>query len=267
LAPGASISGAAASDRPACLPHLRGAAPQPLHQLKCRAIFRSSRGVAFFSVLQLITVASFPLHKRHRSCNRDTTYRDTVGKTLESVRRCCNPYQRPDSADPGLPRQLKLYDSRNGPKEIKLNPFKMRRMWTDFFCVAQVLTALAIRGADASHLRAKETVHRVEKVLVTAQLDRRDSSSCATNNYLCPSSLNGGCCPNRYACETDSCVATTAGTTSACGRQAYHACGIEVGGMFPSRLAIRSHTNIYVQVAAAQKVRRGFGLAHEYYAP
>ena len=109
---------------------------------------------------------------------------------------------------------------------------KMRNVWVCSCWVTWLLGAFVPQRVGASHLRGKDTLHRVDKVYVTTQLERRGTNTCPTNFSLCDASNNGGCCPDRYSCAADSCVATTAATTSACGRQAYHACGLSDNGRF-----------------------------------
>ncbi len=121
-------------------------------------------------------------------------------------------------------------------------------LWSCWPCVGLLLAALGPEVAWASQLRLKETVHRVDKVHVTTQLHRRDDTLCPANYSLCPSSMSGGCCPDRYGCATDSCVATTAGTTSACGTAGYYACGSNVGGLstIPARTLLERPSNTSV---------------------
>ncbi len=59
---------------------------------------------------------------------------------------------------------------------------------------------------------------------------RRDANLCPASYSLCPAELNGGCCPERYACETDSCYATTPATASACGKAGWYGCDIKFNG-------------------------------------
>ncbi|KAI6091753.1 hypothetical protein F4821DRAFT_172549 [Hypoxylon rubiginosum] len=55
-------------------------------------------------------------------------------------------------------------------------------------------------------------------------------ASCQQSGYnLCPASVDGGCCPDGYACAVSSCYATTAGPTTACGSAGYYNCPITAG--------------------------------------
>jgi hypothetical protein len=70
------------------------------------------------------------------------------------------------------------------------------------------------------------------------QGQKRDATSCPADYQLCPKSLNGGCCPNDRVCDTSSCLPTSAGPTSACGKLGYTACDISDGGKnFHSKIA------------------------------
>jgi hypothetical protein len=102
----------------------------------------------------------------------------------------------------------------------------MRSIWSCSSCAVLLLFALVGREASASHAgRQGKNVHRIPKAAqVTAAPVRRDDGTCPTDNTACPASLSGGCCPSRYACAIDSCYATTAGPTSACGKSGYFAC-------------------------------------------
>ncbi|KAJ9149419.1 hypothetical protein NKR23_g4382 [Pleurostoma richardsiae] len=107
----------------------------------------------------------------------------------------------------------------------------MRSVWSCSSCVLLLLSAVLPRGAAAMYQGKRDTVHRVDKVHVVVQYERRDAASvCPTKYSLCPASLDGGCCPDGYACAASSCYATTAATASACGRVGYFACGADVGG-------------------------------------
>ncbi|KAK3903644.1 hypothetical protein C8A05DRAFT_32626 [Staphylotrichum tortipilum] len=108
----------------------------------------------------------------------------------------------------------------------------MRSIWSCSSCAALLLAALLGREASASHAgKGGNHVHRVRKAQVTPAaaahpvLARRDEGgSCPAEYSACAASLSGGCCPSRYACAADSCYATTAGPTTACGKSAYFAC-------------------------------------------
>lgn len=101
----------------------------------------------------------------------------------------------------------------------------MRSVWSCPSCAVLLLVSLVGREASASHAgRQGKNVHRIPKAQVTAHPLRRDEGTCATEYTLCAASLSGGCCPSRYACATDSCYATTAGPTTACGKSGYFPC-------------------------------------------
>ncbi|KAK4135681.1 hypothetical protein BT67DRAFT_433135 [Trichocladium antarcticum] len=111
----------------------------------------------------------------------------------------------------------------------------MRSVWSCSSCVALLFIALLGREATASRPGRpwKDDVHRVTKAQVTAQpahLARRDEGgACPAAHAPCPAALGGGCCPSRYACAADSCYATTAGPTTACGKSGYFACAATDG--------------------------------------
>jgi len=63
------------------------------------------------------------------------------------------------------------------------------------------------------------------------QGQKRDATACPADYQLCPESLNGGCCPNDRVCDTSSCLPTSAGPSSACGKLGYTACDAADGGM------------------------------------
>ncbi|KAL2160824.1 hypothetical protein VTH06DRAFT_1021 [Thermothelomyces fergusii] len=101
----------------------------------------------------------------------------------------------------------------------------MRSIWACSSCTAFLLVALLRRGASASYVeREWNNVHRIPKARLTAHPLRRDEGACPAEHTSCAASLGGDCCPSRYACAVDSCYATTAGPTSACGREGYYAC-------------------------------------------
>jgi hypothetical protein len=108
------------------------------------------------------------------------------------------------------------------------------RVWSCSSCIVLLVSALLGREATASHVgrQKKDLIHRVAKAQVTPHVARRDDSTCQADYSLCPASLSGGCCPNAYECETDSCYATTAGTTSACGKAGWFWCPASDSGEF-----------------------------------
>ena len=108
----------------------------------------------------------------------------------------------------------------------------MRRVSSCSSCAVLLLSAIFGREATASHAgrRTKDLIHRLAKAQITAGPERRDDGVCPTDYSACPATLNGGCCPSAYACATDSCYATTAGTSTACGKAGFFACAISAGG-------------------------------------
>ncbi|KAM7208520.1 hypothetical protein V8F20_001201 [Naviculisporaceae sp. PSN 640] len=119
------------------------------------------------------------------------------------------------------------------------------RSWLCWSCVG--LLFLGFLGeTTASHVgrpkRHHDSLHWVAKAQVTAPpraqgllLKRDQEGSCpGSSQSLCPAALSGGCCPSGYECATDSCYATTAGPTSACGKEGFFACGAgDSGGCCP----------------------------------
>jgi len=113
----------------------------------------------------------------------------------------------------------------------------MPSIWSCSACVASLFGALLGLGADARHAGPKrDLVHRVPKAQITpGPLLQRAASTCQTDFSLCPESVGGGCCPSQYECATDSCYATTAGITSACGKEGWFACAAADSGPPPLR--------------------------------
>ncbi|KAK0639429.1 hypothetical protein B0T16DRAFT_243827 [Cercophora newfieldiana] len=111
-----------------------------------------------------------------------------------------------------------------------------RSVWSCSSCAASLLGALfglgLGLGAEAAHAGPKrDLVHRVPKAQITpGPLLQRAASTCKTDYSLCPESVGGGCCPSQYECATDSCYATTAGVTSACGKEGWFACPLDSSG-------------------------------------
>ncbi len=110
----------------------------------------------------------------------------------------------------------------------------MRGPWAWPPGVGLLLALALLAEAAATHIRRTDGVRRVDKIFVTTQLERRDDGVCPTNYSLCPASLGGGCCPDSYGCETDSCIETARPTCR--GNPGYAPCGIDVGGQFPCGL-------------------------------
>ncbi|KAK3315394.1 hypothetical protein B0H66DRAFT_343912 [Apodospora peruviana] len=109
----------------------------------------------------------------------------------------------------------------------------MRRVWSCSSCIGLLFFGLLGREATASLVGEKhDFVHRVAKAQVTVHPVRRDEGgNCPQSaQILCPASLSGGCCPDSYACGTDSCYATTMGVTSACGYMNYYNCPATANG-------------------------------------
>ncbi|KAM7189403.1 hypothetical protein V8F33_010091 [Rhypophila sp. PSN 637] len=110
------------------------------------------------------------------------------------------------------------------------------RSWSCWACVG--LTFLGFLGETTASYAARpkrqhDSLHWVAKAQVTAQplLKRDDQGSCPElGQKLCPASLGGNCCPSQYECHTDSCYATTAGPTTACGKEGFFACGADDSG-------------------------------------
>lgn len=101
----------------------------------------------------------------------------------------------------------------------------MRSIWACSSCAALLLAALLGQNASASHVgRELYDVHRIPKARVTAHPLRRDEGACPTEHTSCPPDQGGDCCPSRYSCAVDSCYATTAGPTTACGKENHYAC-------------------------------------------
>ena len=116
----------------------------------------------------------------------------------------------------------------------------MRRTRPCSSCNILLLSAIlgrAVSGdpAPTPTVVSKRTLVEVDKI-AKAQVTpnpipfRRDANLCPASYSLCPASLNGGCCLNGYACETDSCYATTQPAASACGRVGWYACAIQFNG-------------------------------------
>ncbi|KAJ6439374.1 salicylate hydroxylase [Purpureocillium lavendulum] len=79
-------------------------------------------------------------------------------------------------------------------------------------------------------------VHRMEKRApqVTRRavlMDKRDDGgACGLSMKSCPSSLDGGCCPENYDCAIGSCVATTKGPSTCGTLVGWYACQAVYGG-------------------------------------
>lgn len=91
---------------------------------------------------------------------------------------------------------------------------------------------------NAAEFKRFDGIHRLEKraqITQPAVLFGRDEAPdvCGTSLTLCPSSLNGGCCPNDYACAKESCYATTKGPSTCGTKVGWHVCGAIYGGKYP----------------------------------
>ncbi|KAI1439991.1 hypothetical protein F5Y02DRAFT_33027 [Annulohypoxylon stygium] len=83
--------------------------------------------------------------------------------------------------------------------------------------------------ATTAHDDGEYQIHRLEKHYELLRHPKRDASCQQTGYSLCPASVNGGCCPEGYACAVSSCYATTGGPTSACGQDGYFNCPASAG--------------------------------------
>ncbi|TVY17896.1 hypothetical protein LARI1_G004187 [Lachnellula arida] len=81
-----------------------------------------------------------------------------------------------------------------------------------------------------SLLKRKLGSNRWDLIHEGIQGQKRDATACPADYNLCPKSMNGGCCPNDRICDTSSCLPTSAGPSSACGKVGYTACDIADGG-------------------------------------
>ncbi|TVY40624.1 hypothetical protein LSUB1_G002439 [Lachnellula subtilissima] len=79
-------------------------------------------------------------------------------------------------------------------------------------------------------LKRKLGSNRWDLIHEGIQGQKRDATDCPADYKLCPKSMNGGCCPNDRVCGTSSCLPTSAGPSSACGKVGYTACDISDGG-------------------------------------
>ncbi|KAI0885086.1 uncharacterized protein GGS22DRAFT_138596 [Annulohypoxylon maeteangense] len=103
----------------------------------------------------------------------------------------------------------------------------MRELLGSIFVGLAALTILApaaIATGDEGY-----QIHQWGKDYDLFRHPKRDASCQQSNYYLCSASVNGGCCPEGYACAVSSCYATTGGPTSACGRDGYYNCPLNDG--------------------------------------
>ncbi|KAL7943740.1 hypothetical protein V8C42DRAFT_100380 [Trichoderma barbatum] len=85
--------------------------------------------------------------------------------------------------------------------------------------VNRLLLSAALYGlaVDALAFRRYDGIHRVTKspqISQPAMLLQRKDDICGLDMKLCPAGLGGNCCPENYACATNSCYSTTSSTTS-----------------------------------------------------
>ncbi|CAM1510578.1 Fc.00g009130.m01.CDS01 [Cosmosporella sp. VM-42] len=107
------------------------------------------------------------------------------------------------------------------------------RSWGCYSCFASLMAALWTVTIEAAEFKRFDGVHRIEKkaqITARAVLGRRDEAVCGTSLTLCPSSLNGGCCPNDYDCAKESCYATTQGPSTCGTKTGWHVCEAKYGG-------------------------------------
>ncbi|KAI1214375.1 uncharacterized protein F4807DRAFT_456013 [Annulohypoxylon truncatum] len=104
----------------------------------------------------------------------------------------------------------------------------MRELWSCSSCVGfMVLALLAAPGTIATN--DDYQIHKWEKNYDLLRHPKREASCQQSGYYLCSASVNGGCCPEGYACAVSSCYATTGGPTSACGQDGYYNCPLTAG--------------------------------------
>lgn len=97
--------------------------------------------------------------------------------------------------------------------------------------------ALLTPTTNAAEFKRLDGIHRLEKkdAQITAApefLKRQDNGdgACGTSMNLCPSDLDGGCCPDGYECAKESCYATTRGPATCGTLVGWYACGAVYGG-------------------------------------
>ena len=99
---------------------------------------------------------------------------------------------------------------------------------------ASLATALYGVLVEAAEFRHLDGVHRIAKHAATTPRavlgERNELEYCGTSLRLCPSSLNGGCCPDNYDCAKQSCYVTTAGPSTCGGNVGWYACDAVHGG-------------------------------------
>ncbi|KAI1374771.1 hypothetical protein F4677DRAFT_155497 [Hypoxylon crocopeplum] len=103
----------------------------------------------------------------------------------------------------------------------------MRERWS-LNCVGFLV--LVVLAPTATAARDDEyQIHQLEKNHNLLRHPKREASCQQPGYSLCPASVNGGCCPDNYACAVSYCYATTAGPTSACGSDGYYNCPLTAG--------------------------------------
>ncbi|UKZ81819.1 hypothetical protein TrVFT333_009595 [Trichoderma virens FT-333] len=79
--------------------------------------------------------------------------------------------------------------------------------------------ALAIRRYDGTHRMAK-----LPQITQPAVLLQRKDDVCGVGMKLCPANLGGNCCPENYACATNSCYSTASSTSTSSASSYTYAC-------------------------------------------
>ena len=80
------------------------------------------------------------------------------------------------------------------------------------------------------HLDGVERMAKEPEITQHAVLEPRDGEVCGESMSLCPSSMNGGCCPDGYECGKNSCFATTRGPATCGTLVGWYACAAVNGG-------------------------------------
>ncbi|KAI0834238.1 hypothetical protein F5Y06DRAFT_173768 [Hypoxylon sp. FL0890] len=104
----------------------------------------------------------------------------------------------------------------------------MREFWDCSNCIGLMVLAILAPATVAAEDNEYQ-IHRLEKNHNLIRHPKRDASCQVSGYTVCPASVNGGCCPENYACAVSSCYATTAGPTSACGTEGYYNCPLTAG--------------------------------------
>ncbi|KND94285.1 hypothetical protein TOPH_00782 [Tolypocladium ophioglossoides CBS 100239] len=96
-----------------------------------------------------------------------------------------------------------------------------------------LLVPLTLSPVEAKSFKRHDGLHRIDKqpqVTQPAVLARRDDIVCGVSMKLCPSSLDGDCCPDNYDCAKESCYATTKGPSTCGTKVGWYACAAVYGG-------------------------------------